>query len=73
MAACFFEPARRCVRGAGFALALGAAAAAQDRDRHVGYYYPPATVTESFQAGATTVTGASRVRRIGLIAAITQR
>ena len=76
MADGFLGTARRRALGAGLAAALGAmaaAAAAQDRDRHVGYYYPPVTVTESYQAAATTVTGASRVRRIGLIAAITQK
>lgn len=71
-----FGTARRRALGAGLAAALGAmaaAAGAQDKDRHVGYYYPPPTVTESFQAGATIVSGATRVRRIGLIAAITNK
>ena len=74
MAACFFGTVRWCALGAGLAMAFGAtAAAAQDRDRHVGYYYPPATVTEAYQASATTVSGATRVRRTGLIAAIMQK
>lgn len=76
MAAGSFGSVRRRVLGTGLAAVLGAmatAAAAQDRDRHVGYYYPPATVNETYQAGATTVSGATRVRRTGLIAAITQK
>src|SRR6185295_4602694 len=40
---------------------------------HAGYYYPPPTVTEAFQAEATTVSGATRVRRIGLITIITNK
>ncbi len=53
--------------------ATGAAAQDQDKDRHAGYYYPPATVTESFQADVTTVSDANRVRRIGLITLITNK
>jgi len=74
MVSAIFGAARRRALGAGVGLLLAAAAAqAQEKDRHAGYYYPPATVTESFQAEATTVSGASRVRRVGLIAAITNK
>ena len=74
MIAGIFGTARRRALGAGLGIALAAAAAAaQDKDRHAGYYYPPVTATESYQAEATTVSGATRVRRIGLIAAITQK
>ncbi len=66
--------ARRGAFGAVLAAVLAAAgAAAQEKDRHVGYYYPPATVTEEYQPEATTVSGATRVRRVGLIAAITNK
>ena len=68
-----FGTALRRALGAGLGVALAAAAAAQDKDRHAGYYYPPATATESYQAEATTVSGATRVRRIGLISVITQK
>jgi hypothetical protein len=68
------------MRRRAFGVAIGAAlaaataaAAAQDKDRHAGYYYPPATVTEWFEAEATTVSGATRVRRIGLITIITNK
>jgi hypothetical protein len=54
-------------------VAAAVAAPAQDKDRHAGYYYPPATVTESFEAEATTVSGATRLRRIGLITIITNK
>ena len=47
--------------------ALSAAAPAQDKDRHAGYYYPPATVSETFEAEATTLAEATRVRRIGFV------
>lgn len=55
------------------ALALLAAAgsvAAQEKDRHAGYYYPPVTVSEAYQADVTTFAGASRVRRIGFVTII---
>ncbi len=55
------------IAGAGLAAALSLPTAAQDRDRHAGYYYPAATVNESYDAEATTLTGASRVRRIGFV------
>jgi hypothetical protein len=51
-------------------LGLAAAAvpaAAQDKDRHAGYYYPAATVNEAYDAEATTLTGTTRVRRIGFV------
>lgn len=43
---------------------------AQERDRHAGYYYPPATVSEAYEAQATMIAGANRVRRIGFITII---
>lgn len=60
-------------RALAFAIAAIAAAAssmpakAQDRDRHAGYYYPATTVSESYDAEATMLTGANRVRRIGFV------
>lgn len=74
MASTIMAAARRSTIGAGLAALLAAAAAgAQEKDRHAGYYYPPATVTEEYQPEATTVSGATRARRIGLIAAITNK
>jgi hypothetical protein len=75
LAAIISAARRRAMRiGLGAALVAAAtAAAAQDKDRHAGYYYPPATVTEAYQAEATTVSGATRVRRIGLITIITNK
>ena len=55
------------IAGAGLAAVLGQAAAAQEKDRHAGYYYPPVTVTESYDAEATPLAGANRVRRVGFI------
>jgi len=55
------------VAGVGFVALLALPAPAQDKDRHAGYYYPPTTVAESYDAGATTLTGANRVRRIGFV------
>ena len=51
-------------------LAAAGPAAAQEKDRHAGYYYPPATVSEAYQAEATTFADANRVRRIGFITII---
>ncbi len=66
--------ARRCALAAAMAAMLSTApASAQDKDRHVGYYYPPATVTETYQADVTSVSDTSRVRRIGLITLITNK
>jgi hypothetical protein len=74
MVSAIVAAARRVALGAGLVASLAAAgAAAQEKDRHAGYYYPPATVTEAYQPEATTVSGATRVRRIGLIAAITNK
>jgi hypothetical protein len=53
--------------GVGAALFAAAGAAAQEKDRHAGYYYPPATVSETFEAEATTLSGSTRVRRIGFV------
>jgi len=66
---------RRALRfGLGAVLAAAASAAsAQDKDRHAGYYYPPPTVTETFQAEATTLGEANRVRRIGFITIIVNK
>ena len=50
-----------------FLVAATSAAVAQDKDRHADYYYPPATVTEAYQAEATTLRDATRVRRIGFV------
>lgn len=57
----------RLVAGAGFVALLAQPAAAQDKDRHAGYYYPPITVIESYDAEATLLAGSNRVRRIGFI------
>lgn len=48
-------------------------AGAQDKDRHAGYYYPPVTVSETFEADATTLSDANRVRRIGFITIIVNK
>ncbi|MCW5773478.1 MAG: hypothetical protein KIT16_17685 [Rhodospirillaceae bacterium] len=52
---------------------MAAAGAAQDKDRHAGYYDPPATVSETFEASATTIGEASRVRRIGFVTIIANK
>lgn len=44
--------------------------AAQDKDRHAGYYYPPVTVSETYEAEATPLTGSTRARRVGFITII---
>jgi len=61
--------ARRVLLRIGFGAVLVAVggASAQEKDRHAGYYYPPATVTESYQPEATTLTGSTRVRRVGFV------
>jgi hypothetical protein len=48
----------------------GGAAMAEDRDRHAGYYYPPPTVSETYEADATTLAGSTRARRIGFVTII---
>ncbi|HEY7608196.1 MAG TPA: hypothetical protein VIF14_03110, partial [Alphaproteobacteria bacterium] len=79
MLAGMIRAARRAVPRAGYAAVLAAAtltasgASAQDRDRHAGYYYPPPTVSETFQAEATTLGEATRVRRIGFITIIVNK
>ncbi|MGH7003638.1 MAG: molybdopterin-guanine dinucleotide biosynthesis protein A [Alphaproteobacteria bacterium] len=65
--------ARGFAVGAWLAAMLLQPAAAQDRDRHSGYYYPPPTVSESYDAEATPLTGANRVRRIGFITIIVHK
>jgi hypothetical protein len=65
--------AKRCRRGALLVLTLLALAsapwgAAQERDRHANYYYPPATVTETYEAQASTLASANRMRRLGFAA-----
>jgi hypothetical protein len=52
------------------ALLAAAPGAAQEKDRHAGYYYPPATVSETYEAEASPLAGANRVRRIGFITII---
>ncbi len=67
---------RRVLRFGAASLLLAAptaAADAEEKDRHAGYYYPPTTVTEAFQAEATTVSGATRARRIGFITIIVNK
>jgi hypothetical protein len=61
--------ARRILVTVVVGVATIAAAAAQDKekDRHAGYYYPPATVTEAYEPEATTISGATRARRIGFV------
>jgi len=54
-------------------LAAAGSAEGQERDRHAGYYYPPATVSEAYQPEATTLAGANRVRRIGFITIIVNK
>src|SRR6185503_15277533 len=49
------------------------AASAQDKDRHAGYYYPPPTVSETYQAEATSMRDASRVRRIGFVTIVVNK
>jgi hypothetical protein len=58
------------------ALALIAATrpgSADDHDRHAGYYYPPATATESYTTSVTEMAGANRVRRIGFVTILTAK
>jgi hypothetical protein len=61
--------ARRIVLVAAAFLAA-APATAQEKDRHAGYYYPPATVSETYEAEASPLAGSTRVRRIGFITII---
>ena len=56
--------------GALVLLATAGPVAAQEKDRHAGYYYPPVTVSEAYQAEATTFSDANRVRRIGFVTII---
>lgn len=66
---------RRC-RAPVLGLWIAAAAmpaAAQDKDRHAGYYYPPATATETYEPEATTIPGATRVRRIGFVTIVVNK
>ena len=64
---------RRWAGAIALAAAMGCAvcaarpAQAEDKDRHAGYYYPAATVSESYDAEATMLTGANRTRRVGFV------
>jgi hypothetical protein len=49
-------------------LALAPLSAAQETDRHANYYYPPATISETYEATASVLPGGSRVRRLGFAA-----
>ena len=66
-------------RGAALMAGLGAltlvagTALAQEHDRHAGYYYPPATVTETYSTSVTEMAGINRVRRVGFITIITNK
>lgn len=74
MVSAILAAARRgALAAAAAAVVTVAGAVAQEKDRHAGYYYPPVTVTEAYQPEATTVAGATRARRVGLIAAITNK
>ena len=56
----------------GLACVLGAGqVAAQEDDRHAGYYYPEPTTTEVYDARAYTLPEASRKVRIAFVTSIT--
>lgn len=57
----------------GLFLALAPSAGAQEKDRHAEYYYPAATVTETYQSEATTLKDSTRVRRIGFVTIIVNK
>jgi hypothetical protein len=61
--------ARRILVAVVVGAATFTAATAQDKekDRHAGYYYPPATVTETYDPEATTISGSTRARRVGFV------
>jgi hypothetical protein len=72
----FAVRAVRYVQGMGIGAILAMAAsvaAAQDSDRHAGYYYPPATVTETFEATAPTMAGLTRLRRVNFATIIANK
>lgn len=67
---------RRLWTGAMLAAGLAVAASpatAQDKDRHVGYYYPAPTVTEDYDAQVTVLADSSRSRRSGFVTLLTQK
>ena len=51
----------------GFGIAIG-----QDGDRHAGYYYPPLTSDEVYEAPIEPSLDSDRARRIGFIIGVTQ-
>lgn len=53
------------------ALGCGAAAAQEEHDRHVGYYYPHPQTEETYVARAETLPQASRPMRIGFVVGYT--
>lgn len=53
-------------------LAMAAAGARAD-DRHAGYYYPPPTSTETYEARALTLADSDRARRIGFVTLLTKQ
>jgi len=63
----------KVLRGAAWAvlwLALaGVAAGAAAEERHVGYYYPDITSSETYRARAEIAPGSERNRRIGFVVA----
>lgn len=55
-------------------LAVGAARADRhDEDRHAGYYYPPLTSSETYEARAAVMTDADRSQRIRFINNLTEQ
>ena len=52
-----------------WAAGLASAAGVSDHERHVGYYYPPLTSEETYEARAQTLRDSDRDRRIGFIVA----
>lgn len=52
---------------------LAIAAAAHAQDRHIGYYYPVPTSTETYTARALTLPDASRESRLGFVVGMTRQ
>lgn len=62
------------VFGAAFGAVSGAAVAEEKKvDRHAGYYYPPITSSETYEARATIMPDADRSQRLKFINNLTEQ
>ena len=68
---------RVCLWAVAFLVFVGSVqmgdAAAQDRSRHAGYYYPGPETTEIYEARIPLMPGSNRARRVGFVTVMTNQ